>query len=134
MSALSHIYLQRGSPREALYFLDQAFALAESIGAPGPACNALIGKAEILLVQGNLQECTDIISQALDYVPGIVREGEEETNAAQGQHGVHLAELKRICGDFSARTLDDSAARESYQEALQILDGISSEMNTWRIE
>lgn len=125
MSSLADAYLQRGSPREALHFLEQSFSLSESIGAPAFACSALVGKAQIQLRQGNLDECSDTITQALECIP-------TPADATTDSPSVNLAELKRICGDFSARSEDETTAKESYHDALCMLDGVSTELQVLR--
>ncbi|KAF8986511.1 peptidase family C50-domain-containing protein [Cyathus striatus] len=72
--SLNQMYLNRGSPREAEYFAQQAQSLAESLNAPAALGRALAKKGEVSMQLGKLEEGYTYLlsaSQALHDIPGI---------------------------------------------------------------
>ncbi|KAF8842467.1 hypothetical protein BDN67DRAFT_965802 [Paxillus ammoniavirescens] len=111
--SLAQAYYSRGSPREALYFTQQALDLAETIRAPAVVAGALIMRGEVLLGQGQLKEGKDALGRAahlLGSMPGI-----DAANAQRlrGDYGV-------LCEDRADG--DEEDPKESYGRAWKMLD------------
>jgi separase len=106
--SLIHAYLLRGSPREALFFAEQAQSLAQSLNTPAMVSRALAKKGEVQLYQGQLEgSYADLIRAAelLQEIPGM-----------------DSVEIHRLRGDYSQRSSKHSDAHQLYEGAIDILE------------
>ncbi|KAK7020489.1 cysteine peptidase C50 [Favolaschia claudopus] len=120
--ALCEAYFTRGSAREAEYFAEQAYELAQSLNAPAMAGRALIKKGELQLHQRHLQTAHDTLLQAAALL--------------QNLPGQDIAEIQRLRGDYNQLSAQEQDAQQLYEEATRMLeefdqtfgvfDGISS--------
>ncbi|KAF7294812.1 Cysteine peptidase C50 [Mycena indigotica] len=108
--ALCEAYFTRGSAREAEYFAQQAFDLAQSINTPALAARALAKKGELQLHQRQLQEAHLTLLQANDLLENL--------------SGRDIADIRRLRGDYSHLSSQDKDARQLYEEATSILEGL----------
>ncbi|KAJ3737449.1 cysteine peptidase C50 [Lentinula guzmanii] len=114
--SLFHAYLERGSPREAQYFAEQAKELAGSMNAPAGICHAMVKSVEVQVFQGLLEEG----SGQLEEVEQYVNSGDDRDIHAD------LAELFRLKGDLEQRdsismTVD---AQQYYQGAMKVIESV----------
>ncbi|KAJ3742013.1 cysteine peptidase C50 [Lentinula detonsa] len=114
--SLFHAYLERGSPREAQYFAEQAKELAGSMNAPAGICHAMVKSVEVQVFQGLLEEG----SGQLEEVEQYVNSGDDRDIHAD------LAELFRLKGDLEQRdsismTVD---AQKYYQGAMKVIESV----------
>ncbi|KAH7890369.1 peptidase family C50-domain-containing protein [Phlebopus sp. FC_14] len=104
---LAQSYFARGSPREALYFTQQALDVAQETRTPTIAARALIIRGEVQLMQGELKagkETLESAAQLLEELPGI-----------------EAADVQRLKGDYGTLCGDEEDPRESYDRAWKIL-------------
>ncbi|KAF8556865.1 hypothetical protein OG21DRAFT_1495257 [Imleria badia] len=116
--SLAHAYHVRGSPREALYFVQQVLDLAESTHAPAVVARACILRGEVLLGQGALSEGREALERAGCLLGGVL--------------GIDAADAQRLKGDYemvcelqaAAAVLDrkEGDPREHYERAWKMLD------------
>ncbi|KAJ7172324.1 cysteine peptidase C50 [Mycena filopes] len=106
--ALCEAYFTRGSAREAEYFAQQAYDLAQSLNAPAMAGRALARKGELQLHQRQLQEAHETLMQAAELL--------------QKLPGKDTADIQRLCGDYNQLSAQDKDAQQLYEEATRILE------------
>ncbi|KAJ7271936.1 peptidase family C50-domain-containing protein [Mycena haematopus] len=106
--ALCEAYFTRGSAREAEYFAQQAYELAQSLNAPAMAGRALAKKGELQLHQRHLKEAHDTLVQAAVLL--------------QNLPGKDTADIQRLCGDYNQLSSQEKDAQQLYEEAIQILE------------
>ncbi|KAJ7741576.1 cysteine peptidase C50 [Mycena maculata] len=106
--ALCEAYSTRGSAREAEYFAQQAFDLAQSLNAPALAGRALAKKGELQLHQGLLKDAHDSFMQAAKLL--------------QNLPGMDTADIQRLCGDYNQMSSQDKDAQQLYEEATKMLE------------
>ncbi|KIJ59919.1 hypothetical protein HYDPIDRAFT_32659 [Hydnomerulius pinastri MD-312] len=111
--SLAQAYFARGSPREALYFIQQALDLAETTRAPTVVARALVMRGEVLLGQGELKEGKDALGRAVQLLGSTP--------------GIDTADAERLKGDYGVLCEgqaegDDEDPRESYERAWRMLD------------
>ncbi|KAF7363579.1 Cysteine peptidase C50 [Mycena sanguinolenta] len=106
--ALCEAYFTRGSAREAEYFAQQAYELAQSLNAPAMAGRALAKKGELQLHQRHLQEAHDTLMQAAALL--------------QNLPGKDTADIQRLCGDYNQLSSQEKDAQQLYEEAARILE------------
>ncbi|KAJ7173997.1 cysteine peptidase C50 [Mycena crocata] len=106
--ALCEAYFIRGSPREAEYFAQQAYDLAQSLNAPAMAGHALAKKGELQLHQRLLKEAHDTFMQAAALL--------------QNLPGKESADVQRLCGDYNQLSSQDKDAQQLYEEATRMLE------------
>ncbi|KAJ6525608.1 peptidase family C50-domain-containing protein [Mycena capillaripes] len=106
--ALCEAYFSRGSAREAEYFAQQAYELAQSLNAPAMAGRALAKKGELQLHQRHLQEAHATFIQAADLL--------------QNLPGKDTADIQRLCGDYNQLSSQDKNAQQLYEEAARMLE------------
>ena len=112
---LAHAYHVRGSPREALYFVQQAQELAESARAPAVVARACVVRGEVLLGQGALAEGRAALEMGAGMLGGVV--------------GIDTANAQRLRGDFGVVCETETGAGgevggpvEHYERAWRMLD------------
>ncbi|KAJ3827682.1 cysteine peptidase C50 [Lentinula raphanica] len=112
--SLYHAYLERGSPREAQYFAEQAKALAASINAPAGICHAMVKAVEVQLSQGLLVEGSGQLQEVEQYI------------CSRDDRDVHadLAEFYRLKGDLGQRDSMVDDAQEHYQGAIKVIESV----------
>nr|GAT53299.1 cysteine peptidase C50 [Mycena chlorophos] len=108
--ALCEAYFTRGSAREAEYFAQQAFDLAESLNAPALAARALAKKGELQLHQKQLEDAHLTLLRANELL--------------QNLSGRDTAEIRRLRGDYNHLSSQVKDARELYEQATSILEGL----------
>ncbi|KAF8212071.1 peptidase family C50-domain-containing protein [Mycena galopus ATCC 62051] len=106
--ALCEAYFTRGSAREAEYFAQQAYELAQSLNAPAMAGRALAKKGELHLHQKHLQEAHDTLMQAATLL--------------QNLPGKDTADIQRLCGDYNQLSSQEKDAQQLYEEATKMLE------------
>ena len=113
--SLAHAFFTRGSPREALYFAQQALDLAETTKATTVAARALTIRSEVLLGQGELEESREALGKAAKLLAKLP--------------GVDAADVERLRGD--CQVLPEGAAegqeenpQENYERARKMLDDL----------
>lgn len=116
--SLAHAYHVRGSPREALYFVQQVLDLAESMQAPAVVARAYILRGEVLLGQGALGEGREALEKAGCLLGGVL--------------GIDAADAQRLKGDYemvcevqvAAAELEQKEGdpKEHYERAWKMLD------------
>ncbi|KAJ6502399.1 cysteine peptidase C50 [Mycena sanguinolenta] len=106
--ALCEAYFTRGSAREAEYFAQQAYELAQSLNAPAMAGGALAKKGELQLHQRHLQDAHDTLMQAAVLL--------------QNLPGKDTADIQRLCGDYNQLSSQEKDAQQLYEEAARILE------------
>ena len=106
--ALCHAYFERGSPREADYFAQQAQHLAESLNAPTMVSRALTRKAEIQLHQGRLEDGYGSLMRAAELL--------------EDMPGTDAADIRRLRGYYSQLKAMHIDAHELYRDATQMLE------------
>ena len=112
--SLAHAYHARGSPREALYFIQQVLDLAESTRAPAVVARACILRGEVLLGQGSLEEGKEALERAGVLLGGVL--------------GIDAADAQRLQGDYgmyAEETQDEDreeGPRAHYERAWKMLD------------
>jgi separase len=106
--ALCEAYFTRGSAREAEYFAQQAYELAQSLNAPAMTGRALAKKGELQLHQRHLQEAHDTLMQAAELL--------------QNLPGKDTADIQRLCGDYNQLSSQDKDAQQLYEEATRMLE------------
>lgn len=115
--SLLSAYLERGSPREAQYFAEQAKALAESLNAPAGMCRALVKNGQIKLFQGLLEEGAEQFEEIERWV-----------NADEaGNFCLDLAEFYRLKGDLQQRGLMVEDAQKHYEEAIKVIERVNQD-------
>ncbi|KAJ3998053.1 cysteine peptidase C50 [Lentinula boryana] len=112
--SLFHAYLERGSPREAQYFAEQAKELAGSMNAPAGICHAMVKSVEVQVFQGLLEEG----SGQLEEVEQYVNSGDDRDIHAD------LAELFRLKGDLEQRDSMTVDAQKYYQGAMKVIESV----------
>ncbi|KAF7338167.1 Cysteine peptidase C50 [Mycena venus] len=106
--ALCEAYFTRGSAREAEYFAQQAYELAQSLNAPAMAGRALAKKGELQLHQKHLQEAHETLMQAAALL--------------QNFPGKDTADIQRLCGDYNQLSSQEKDAQQLYEEATRVLE------------
>ncbi|KAJ7775022.1 cysteine peptidase C50 [Mycena metata] len=106
--ALCEAYFTRGSAREAEYFAQQAYDLADSLNAPAMAGRALAKKGELQLHQRRLQEAHETLMQAAELL--------------QKLPGKDTADIQRLRGDYNQLSAQDKDAQQLYEEATRMLE------------
>ncbi|KAL6306065.1 peptidase family C50-domain-containing protein [Sparassis latifolia] len=106
--SLAQGYFTRGSPREAQYFAEQAYDLANSLKAPAMISRALARKGEILLHLGQLEEAHSALIQAADLVTDVA--------------GTDAADVHRLRGHYNQLNAHHQDAQELYERSLAMLD------------
>ena len=116
--SLAHAYHMRGSPREALYFVQQILDLGESTRAPAVVARACILRGEVLLGQGALGEGRESLEKARCLLSGVL--------------GIDAADAQRLTGDFEVVSVKQASGeeqdgeerdpREHYKQAWKMLD------------
>ncbi|KNZ74935.1 Separin [Termitomyces sp. J132] len=109
--SLSEIYLSRGSAREAEYFAQQAYDLAESLNAPTLTSRALAKKGEIQLYQGHLDASLECLTAAAALL--------------QNQPGVENIDVQRLRGAYSERMAHRGDAGALYDESLNMIEELN---------
>ncbi|KAF8831565.1 hypothetical protein HHX47_DHR1000449 [Lentinula edodes] len=111
--SLFHAYLERGSPREAQYFAEQAKELAASVNAPSGMCRAMVKNVEAKIYQGLIAE-------------GSGQFKEIELCVINGDGDVHadLAELHRLKGDLDQRDSMVIEAQKHYEDAIKVIERV----------
>ncbi|KAJ3922165.1 cysteine peptidase C50 [Lentinula edodes] len=111
--SLFHAYLERGSPREAQYFAEQAKELAASVNAPSGMCRAMVKNVEAKIFQGLIAE-------------GSGQFKEIELCVINGDGDVHadLAELHRLKGDLDQRDSMVIEAQKHYEDAIKVIERV----------
>lgn len=111
--SLFHAYLERGSPREAQYFAEQAKELAASVNAPSGMCRAMVKNVEAKIFQGLIAE-------------GSGQFEEIELCVINGDGDVHadLAELHRLKGDLDQRDSMVIEAQKHYEDAIKVIERV----------
>ncbi|KAF8446447.1 peptidase family C50-domain-containing protein [Boletus edulis BED1] len=104
--SLAHAYHVRGSPREALYFVQQILDLAESTRAPAVVARACILRGEVLLGQGALNEGREALEKAASLLGGVL--------------GIDSVDAQRLKGDYEV--VEEGDPREHYERAWKMLD------------
>lgn len=116
--SLAHAYHVRGSPREALYFIQQVLDLAESTRAPAVVARACILRGEVLLGQGALREGREALERAACLLGGVLGIDAADAQRLQGDYGV-VCEEEQMGGEERDRRGDP---REHYERAWKMLD------------
>lgn len=106
--ALCEAYFTRGSAREAEYFAQQAYELAQSLNAPSMAGRALAKKGELQLHQRHLPEAHATLMQAAALL--------------QNLPGKDTADIQRLCGDYNQLSSQEKDAQQLYEEATRMLE------------
>ena len=116
--SLAHAYHVRGSPREALYFVQQVLDLAESTRAPAVVARACLLRGEVLLGQGALAEGREALERAGCLLGGVV--------------GIDAADAQRLRGDYRVceeehggveeQERNEGDPRQHYERAWKMLD------------
>ncbi|KAJ7709735.1 peptidase family C50-domain-containing protein [Mycena rosella] len=106
--ALCEAYFTRGSAREAEYFAQQAYDLAQSLNAPAMAGRALAKKGELQLHQRLLEDAHATFMQAAELL--------------QNLPGKDTADIQRLCGDYNQLSSQDKNAQQLYEEATRMLE------------
>lgn len=111
--SLAHSYHVRGSPREALYFVQQVLDLAESTHAPAVVARGCLLRGEVLLRQGALSEGREALERARSLLGGVL--------------GIDTADAQRLKGDYELVCEEDQEReegdpREHYERAWKMLD------------
>ncbi|KAJ7449960.1 cysteine peptidase C50 [Mycena latifolia] len=106
--SLCDAYSTRGSAREAEYFAQQAYDLAQSLNARAMAGRALAKKGELQLHQRLLKEAHDTFMQAAELL--------------QNLPGKDTADIQRLCGEYNQLSSQDKDAQQLYEEATRMLE------------
>ena len=109
---LSRAYFNRGSPRESVYFADQAQELAESLNIPAMMSRALARKGEVQLHQGQLQDAYGSLMYAAELLQEVL--------------GLDSAEIARLRGYYNQLRATTQDASQLYKDAIQILEELES--------
>ena len=109
---LSRAYFNRGSPRESVYFADQAQELAESLNIPAMMSRALARKGEVQLHQGQLQDAYGSLMYAAELHQEVL--------------GLDSAEIARLRGYYNQLRATTQDASQLYKDAIQILEELES--------
>ncbi|KAJ7510027.1 cysteine peptidase C50 [Mycena galericulata] len=117
--ALCESYCLRGSAREAEYFAQQAYDLAQSLNAPAMAGRALAKKGELQLHQRHLKEAHDTFMQAAELL--------------QNLPGKDTADIQRLCGDYNQISSQDKDAQQLYEEATRMLDELDQKFGVFDV-
>ena len=105
--SLSQAYLNRGSAREAEYFVQQAQDLAESLNAPTMVSRALAKKGEIQLYQRQFEASLESLTRAAELV--------------QDTSGIDSIDVQRLRGIYNERMAMQVDASAIYEETLNML-------------
>ncbi|KAJ8693527.1 separin protein [Pleurotus ostreatus] len=108
--ALVDAYSSRGSPREALFFAEQAHDLADSLNAPLYASRALARMGEILIYQGRYQKGFDNVSEAGKLLADM--------------QCADVVDIDRLHAEWYRRTSPGQNAKELYERAKSALEGL----------
>ncbi|KAF9070318.1 peptidase family C50-domain-containing protein [Rhodocollybia butyracea] len=117
--SLFRAYLERGSPREAQYFAEQAKALAESLNAPAGMCRALVKNWQIKLFQGLLEEGAEQFEEIERWM----------STDEDGDSYLDLAEFYRLKGDLQQRGLMVEDAQKHYEEAMKVIERVNRDFS-----
>lgn len=117
---LSRVYLERGSPREAQYFAEQAKDLAEALNAPAGMCMALMKNGEVKLCQGLLAEGSEQLEEIEKWV----------NTCADGYLHSNLADLYRLQGDLEQRGSMLTDAQKHYRDAIAVIEGVDRDFDS----
>ena len=109
---LSRAYFNRGSPRESVYFAEQAQELAESLNIPAMMSRALARKGEVQLHQAKLQDGYGSLMHAAELLQDVL--------------GLDSAEIKRLRGYYNQLRTATQDASQLYKDAIQILEELES--------
>ncbi|KAF9233396.1 peptidase family C50-domain-containing protein [Melanogaster broomeanus] len=112
--SLAQAYFSRGSPREALYFTQQALDLAETTRSPTMVARALIMRGEVLLGQGEVKEGRDALEGAARLLGSMSGMDAADAQRLKGDYGV-------LCEGLAERG-DEEDPKESYARARRMLD------------
>ncbi|KAL4259196.1 separase [Pleurotus pulmonarius] len=108
--ALVDAYSSRGSPREALFFAEQARDLADSLNAPVYASRALARMGEILIYQGRYQKGFDNVSKAGKLLADM--------------QCADVVDIDRLHAEWYIRTSPGQNAKELFERAKSALDDL----------
>ena len=114
--SLAHAYHMRGSPREALYFVQQVLDLAESTRAPAVVARACILRGEVLLGQGAVREGREALERAGCLLGGVLGIDAADAQRLKGDYGVQVGAEERD------RDREEGSPREHYERAWKMLD------------
>lgn len=118
--SLSRVYLERGSPREAQYFAEQAKDLAEALNAPAGMCLALMKNGEVKLCQGLLAEGSEQLEEIEKWV----------NTCADGYLHSNLADLYRLQGDLEQRGSMLADAQKHYRDAIAVIERVDQDFDS----
>lgn len=113
--SLAHAYHVRGSPREALYFIQQVLDLAESTRAPAVVARACIMRGEVLLGQGAVKEGREALERAGCLLSGELGIDAADAQRLKGDYGV-------LCEEEEVEEREQGDPREHYERAWKMLD------------
>ena len=116
--SLAHAYHVRGSPREALYFVQQVLDLAESTGAPAVVARACILRGEVLLGQGALGEAREALERAGCLLGGVLGIDAADAQRLKGDYGVQVGGEERDRNPGR----EEGSPRAHYERAWKMLD------------
>ncbi|KAG6850976.1 hypothetical protein H0H93_005845 [Arthromyces matolae] len=108
--SLVEVYLTRGSAREAEYFSQQAYELAESLNAPIVASHALAKRGEIQLFQGHFDNSLQSLTAAAAMLTSTP--------------GAESIDVQRLRGMYNERILRDGDAKVLYKRSLDMIDDL----------
>lgn len=108
--ALVDAYSSRGSPREALFFAEQARDLADSLNAPVYASRALARMGEILIYQGRHQQGFENVSKAGKLLADM--------------QCADVVDIDRLHAEWYMRTSAGQNAKELFERAKSALEDL----------
>ena len=106
--SLIRAYADRGSPREAEYFVQQAMSLAKSLDTPAMVSRADARAGEIQLHLGQLEECFASLTKAAELASDVA--------------GPDAAEIFRLRAEHSRRGANGKEAQQLYADAMSLLE------------
>ena len=115
--SLTYAYSCRGSARESEYFAREAQDLAETINAPAMLCRARTRRGEVNLHLGQLEEgYEDLVAAA---------------ETAKDSTGPHMAEIRKLNGEYSQLSSKEKDARQLFSEAGTMLEELNKAFAVW---
>ncbi|KAF5376561.1 hypothetical protein D9757_008275 [Collybiopsis confluens] len=117
--SLSHVYLTRGSPREAQYFAEQGKELSQSMNTPGGMSRALLMVGEVKLFQGLLAEGCIPLEEIEQWATT------NEADPCKGDIHIDLAEFYRLKGDLQQRGAMIVDARKHYRDSMEVIERVN---------
>jgi separase len=109
--AIGQVYLNRGSSREAEYFVQQAQDLAQSLNAPTMVSRALAKKGEIQLYQHQFEASLENLTKAAELV--------------QNTPGVDHFDIQRLQGIYNERIAMQDDACEIYEGTMNMIEQLN---------